>query len=172
MFGGHDPYLVALSMVIAILGGFTGFGLAARIRGTPGVSRRVLLAGAAAFLAISRAKIAEVKGRLGLARRHAKGGLASTLCPGNAGIRSPNLTHFVRVFQHFVRNSWPRVMATAAVLPAKNSGNSFPPQRPHEARHTRRQNADSREDKHDSRLIQLSPACDRGRCSQTALDPG
>jgi diguanylate cyclase len=52
MFAGHDPYLVALSVVIAILGGYTGFGLAARIRGTPGVNRRVLLAGAAAFLAI------------------------------------------------------------------------------------------------------------------------
>src|SRR5471030_1944463 len=47
MFEGHDPYLVALSVVIAILGGYTGFGLAARIRGTPGVSRRLLLAGAA-----------------------------------------------------------------------------------------------------------------------------
>jgi NO-binding membrane sensor protein with MHYT domain len=52
MFEGHDPYLVALSVVIAVLGGYTGFGLAARIRGTPGVSRRVLLAGAAAFLAV------------------------------------------------------------------------------------------------------------------------
>ena len=52
MVSGHDPYLVALSVVIAILGGYTGFGLAARIRGTPGVSRRVLLAGAAAFLAV------------------------------------------------------------------------------------------------------------------------
>src|SRR3984957_4822468 len=52
MFEGHDPYLVALSVVIAILGGYTGFGLAARIRGTPDVSHRVLLAGAAAFLAI------------------------------------------------------------------------------------------------------------------------
>ena len=52
MFEEHDPYLVALSVVIAILGGYTGFGLAARIRGTPGVSRRVLLAGAAGFLAI------------------------------------------------------------------------------------------------------------------------
>ncbi|SHL20575.1 MHYT domain-containing protein, NO-binding membrane sensor [Bradyrhizobium lablabi] len=52
MFEGHDPYLVALSVVIAILGGYTGFGLAARIRGTPGVSHRVLLAGAAGFLAI------------------------------------------------------------------------------------------------------------------------
>jgi NO-binding membrane sensor protein with MHYT domain len=52
MFEGHDPYLVALSVVIAILGGYTGFGLAARIRGTPGVSHRVLLAGAAGFLAL------------------------------------------------------------------------------------------------------------------------
>src|SRR6202171_372837 len=52
MFEGHDPYLVALSVVIAILGGYTGFGIAARIRGTPGVSRRVLLAGAAGFLAV------------------------------------------------------------------------------------------------------------------------
>jgi diguanylate cyclase len=52
MFEGHDPYLVALSVVIAILGGYTGFGLAARIRATPGVSRRVLLSGAAAFLAV------------------------------------------------------------------------------------------------------------------------
>jgi NO-binding membrane sensor protein with MHYT domain/DNA-binding LytR/AlgR family response regulator len=52
MFEGHDPYLVALSVVIAILGGYTGFGLAARIRATPGVSRRVLLSGAAGFLAI------------------------------------------------------------------------------------------------------------------------
>src|SRR6201990_1042866 len=52
MFEGHDPYLVALSMVIAILGGYTGFGLAARIRGTPNASHRVLLAGAAAFLAV------------------------------------------------------------------------------------------------------------------------
>src|SRR5579862_4012732 len=52
MFEGHDPYLVALSVVIAILGGYTGFGLAARIRGTPGVGPRVLLSGAAGFLAI------------------------------------------------------------------------------------------------------------------------
>src|ERR1700692_4039207 len=53
MFEGHDPYLVALSVVIAILGGYTGFGLAARIRGTPGVSRRVLLSGAAAVSPIA-----------------------------------------------------------------------------------------------------------------------
>src|SRR3979409_833883 len=50
MFEGHDPYLVALSAVIAILGGYTGFSLGARIRGTLG--RRLLLAGAAGFLAV------------------------------------------------------------------------------------------------------------------------
>ena len=48
MFEGHDPYLVALSVAIAILGGYTGFGLTARIRGTPDTSHRLLLAGAAA----------------------------------------------------------------------------------------------------------------------------
>src|SRR5258706_8639356 len=52
MFAGRDPYLVALSVVIAILGGYTGFGLTARIRGTPDASHRLLLAGAAFFLAV------------------------------------------------------------------------------------------------------------------------
>jgi NO-binding membrane sensor protein with MHYT domain len=52
MFEGHDPYLVALSVVIAILGGYTGFGLTARIRGTPDASHRLLLAGAAFFFAV------------------------------------------------------------------------------------------------------------------------
>ncbi|WP_298258584.1 MHYT domain-containing protein [Bradyrhizobium sp.] len=52
MFEGHDPYLVALSVVIAILGGYTGFGLAARIRGAPNTSHRLLLAGAAFFLSL------------------------------------------------------------------------------------------------------------------------
>ncbi len=52
MFAGHNPYLVALSVVIAILGGYTGFGLAARVRGVPGANRRLLLAGAAFFLAV------------------------------------------------------------------------------------------------------------------------
>jgi diguanylate cyclase len=52
MFEGHDPYLVALSVTIASLGGYTGFALAARIRNAPGASNRVLLAGAAAFLAL------------------------------------------------------------------------------------------------------------------------
>ena len=52
MFAGHNPYLVALSVAIAILGGYTGFGLAARVRGAPGANRRLLLAGAAGFLAV------------------------------------------------------------------------------------------------------------------------
>jgi len=52
MFEGHDPYLVALSVAVAILGGYTGFALAARVRSAPGASRRVLLAGAATFLAV------------------------------------------------------------------------------------------------------------------------
>ena len=52
MFEGHDPYLVALSAVVAILGGYTGFGLAARIRGTPDAGHRLLLAGAAFFLSL------------------------------------------------------------------------------------------------------------------------
>jgi NO-binding membrane sensor protein with MHYT domain len=52
MFEGHDPYLVALSVLIAILGGYTGFSLAARVRNAPGGPRRLLLAGAATFLAV------------------------------------------------------------------------------------------------------------------------
>jgi len=52
MFEGHDPYLVALSVAIAILGGYTGFSLTARIRSGPGGNRRMLLSGAAMFLAV------------------------------------------------------------------------------------------------------------------------
>jgi NO-binding membrane sensor protein with MHYT domain len=52
MFDGHDPYLVALSVLIAIMGGYTGFGFAARLREAEVVSHRLLLASAAAFLAV------------------------------------------------------------------------------------------------------------------------
>lgn len=52
MFAGHDPLLVALSFAVAILGGYTGFGIAARIRNAPGANPRLLLTIAAAFLAI------------------------------------------------------------------------------------------------------------------------
>src|ERR1700730_981133 len=81
MFEGHDPYLVALSVVIAILGGYTGFGLAARIRGTPGVSRRVLLAGAATFLP------------LGIWTMHFVGMLAAAVPAGPGRYRLPRSSH-------------------------------------------------------------------------------
>src|ERR1700735_2139312 len=83
MFVGHDPYLVALSVVIAILGGYTGFGLAARIRGTPGVSRRVLLAGAAGFLAI------------GIWTMHFVGMLAAPLPAGTVYLVLPTIVSFL-----------------------------------------------------------------------------
>ena len=83
MFAGHDPYLVALSVVIAILGGYTGFGLAARIRGTPGVSRRVLLAGAAGFLAV------------GIWTMHFVGMLAAPIPPDAVYLVLPTIISFL-----------------------------------------------------------------------------
>jgi NO-binding membrane sensor protein with MHYT domain len=83
MFAGHDPYLVALSVVIAILGGYTGFGLAARIRGTPGVSHRLLLSGAAAFLAI------------GIWTMHFVGMLAEPLPPDAVYLVLPTIISFL-----------------------------------------------------------------------------
>src|SRR5260221_8347851 len=96
MFEGHDPYLVALSVVIAILGGYTGFGLAARIRGTPGVSRRALLAGAAGFLPI------------GLLAMHFFGLLAAPIPADTAFLLLPTIVSLpvcapvVRVFPFFL----------------------------------------------------------------------
>jgi NO-binding membrane sensor protein with MHYT domain len=83
MFEGHDPYLVALSVVIAILGGYTGFGLAARIRGAPGVSHRVLLSGAAAFLAI------------GIWTMHFVGMLAAPIPPDTVYLVLPTIVSFL-----------------------------------------------------------------------------
>lgn len=83
MFEGHDPYLVALSVVIAILGGYTGFGLAARIRGTPDASHRLLLAGAAFFLAI------------GIWTMHFVGMLAAPLPAGTLYLVLPTIVSFL-----------------------------------------------------------------------------
>ena len=83
MFEGHDPYLVALSVLIAILGGYTGFGLAARIRGTPDASHRVLLAGAAFFLAV------------GIWTMHFVGMLAAPLPPDSVYLVLPTIVSFL-----------------------------------------------------------------------------
>src|ERR1700753_3351666 len=83
MFAGHDPYLVALSVVIAILGGYTGFGLAARIREMPAVSRRVVLAGAAGFLAV------------GIWTMHFVGMLAAPLPPDAVYLVLPTIISFL-----------------------------------------------------------------------------
>lgn len=83
MFEGHDPYLVALSVAIAILGGYTGFSLAARVRTAPGASRRVLLAGAAAFLAV------------GIWTMHFVGMLAAPIPPDTVYLVLPTMTSFL-----------------------------------------------------------------------------
>ncbi|WP_298877341.1 MHYT domain-containing protein [uncultured Bradyrhizobium sp.] len=83
MFEGHDPYLVALSVAVASLGGYTGFALAARIRNTPGVSNRVLLAGAAAFLAV------------GIWTMHFVGMLAAPLPPDTVYLVLPTIISFL-----------------------------------------------------------------------------
>ena len=48
----HEPWLVALSILIAMLGGYVGLGLAVRVRETAGLRRRWLLAGGAWALAL------------------------------------------------------------------------------------------------------------------------
>lgn len=115
MFEGHDPYLVALSVVVAILGGYTGFGLAARIRGAPGVNHRVLLAGAAAFLAI------------GIWTMHFVGVLAEAIPPDTVYLVLPTIISFlicvlvVGVSLFFVSVGEPsqaRVISSAVLLGA------------------------------------------------------
>ena len=113
MFEGHDPYLVALSVVIAILGGYTGFGLAARIRGTPNASHRLLLAGAAFFLS------------LGIWTMHFVGMLAAPLPGDSVYLVLPTIVSFlicalvVGVSIFFVSTGAPsmlRVGASATLL--------------------------------------------------------
>src|SRR5215468_4343501 len=113
MFAGHDPYLVALSVVIAILGGYTGFGLTARIRGTPDAGHRVLLAGAAFFLAI------------GIWTMHFVGMLAAPLPAGTVYLVLPTIISFlicalvVGISLFFVSTgepTLPRVVSSAVLL--------------------------------------------------------
>ena len=113
MFAGHDPYLVALSVVIAILGGYTGFGLTARIRGAPDASHRVLLAGAAFFLAI------------GIWTMHFVGMLAAPLPAGTVYLVLPTIISFlicalvVGISLFFVSTgepTMPRVVSSAVLL--------------------------------------------------------
>ena len=113
MLEGHDPYLVALSVTIAILGGYTGFDLAARIRGTPDAGHRLLLAGAAFFLAI------------GIWTMHFVGMLAAPLPPGTVYLVLPTIISFlicalvVGISLFFVSVGEPpvfRVMSSAVLL--------------------------------------------------------
>ena len=47
----HEPWLVALSIVVAIQGAYVGLSLAVQVAEAAGVRRRLLLAGAALSLA-------------------------------------------------------------------------------------------------------------------------
>jgi NO-binding membrane sensor protein with MHYT domain len=49
----HEPWLVALSFILAIQGAYVGLSLAVQIRGSAGLRRRLLLAGAALSLAVA-----------------------------------------------------------------------------------------------------------------------
>lgn len=113
MFKGHDPYLVALSVVIAILGGYIGFGLAAGLRSPRGANRRLLIAGAAGLLAV------------GIWTMHFIGVLAAPLPVDTAYLVLPTLGSFLicvlvvglSVFFVSVGSpSHPRVVAAALLL--------------------------------------------------------
>lgn len=115
MFAGHDSYLVALSLTVAVLGGYTGFGLAARIRVSPAVPRRLLLAGAAAFLS------------LGIWTMHFVGMLAAPMPPDAAYLVLPTIVSFlicalvVGISLYFVSIGEPsnlRIAASALLLGA------------------------------------------------------
>src|ERR1700750_743271 len=115
MFAGHDAYLVALSVAIAILGGYTGFSLAARVRSLPGASPRVLLAGAAAFLAV------------GIWTMHFIGMLAAPIPPDTVYLVLPTIISFlicalvvgVSLFVVSIGDATlPRIASAAALLGA------------------------------------------------------
>lgn len=83
MLAGHNSYLVSLSVAIAILGGYTGLGLAARLADTSGRYRRLLLVGAAAFLSV------------GIWTMHFIGMLAAPLPPGVVYLLLPTIVSFL-----------------------------------------------------------------------------
>ncbi|MGJ5178698.1 MHYT domain-containing protein [Bradyrhizobium oligotrophicum] len=83
MIEGYDPYLVALSVVIASLGGYTGFSLTARIRSGPGADTRVLLSGAAGILAV------------GIWTMHFVGMMAAPLPPDAVYLVLPTIISFL-----------------------------------------------------------------------------
>src|SRR5882724_12548960 len=49
----HEPWLVALSLVVAIQGAYVGLSLAVQVAAAAGLRRRLLLAGAAISLAVA-----------------------------------------------------------------------------------------------------------------------
>jgi diguanylate cyclase len=49
----HEPWLVALSLIVAIQGAYVGLSLAVQVGGSSGLRRRLLLAGAALSLAVA-----------------------------------------------------------------------------------------------------------------------
>ena len=49
----HEPWLVALSLIVAIQGAYVGLSLAVQVRGAAGAQRRLLLAGAALSLGVA-----------------------------------------------------------------------------------------------------------------------
>ena len=49
----HEPWLVALSIVVAIQGAYVGLSLAVQVGEAAGLRRRLLLAGAALSLAVA-----------------------------------------------------------------------------------------------------------------------
>jgi|RhiMetdeSRZDD1v2_1073273.scaffolds.fasta_scaffold11697_10 NO-binding membrane sensor protein with MHYT domain len=49
----HEPWLVALSLIVAIQGAYVGLSLAVQVAGSTGLRRRLLLAGAAFSLAVA-----------------------------------------------------------------------------------------------------------------------
>ncbi|WP_316225871.1 MHYT domain-containing protein [Bradyrhizobium sp. SZCCHNS3052] len=112
MIEGYDPYLVALSVVIASLGGYTGFSLTARIRSGPGENARVLLSGAAGILAV------------GIWTMHFVGMMAAPLPPDAVYLVLPTIISFlicalvigISLFFVSIGDPFPRRVVPSALL--------------------------------------------------------